>query len=200
MPTTPVQTFGIDAYRLDPAYRPEDAHELPVNLVASTTFAKGQVLAESRTVPGTYEKYSEVARVAAGAAPTLTTPTGGAQAAGDYIVRYRYKFADGSVSAASAAATTTAALNDVIHAAAITPLPAGVASVDWYMSVAANSPQLAFAVNNDGSALDIPLPAGGAPELENSATNTEFATGKAKMILRYACVTDSAGLIAFGDG
>lgn len=200
MPTSPVQTFSIELYRLDPAYNADDARELPVNLVASTTFAKGQVLAESRTVPGTYEKYTETARVAAGAAPTLTHPNTGALAAGVYTVRYRYKFADGNVSAASPAASVTAIANDVVHAAAITPLPAGVASVDWYMSEGPGDTQLAFAANNDGSALDIPLPANGAPELETAATFTEYATGPARMILRYACVTDSAGLASIGDG
>jgi hypothetical protein len=56
MPTTAYQVFDIQGNRLDPAFDPEHAHMLPVNLKASTTFRPGEPLAETAT-PGTFEPF-----------------------------------------------------------------------------------------------------------------------------------------------
>ena len=58
MPTSAYQQFNIADNRLDPAFDPEHAHMLPVNLKASETYGRGQVLAETAT-PGTFEPYDD---------------------------------------------------------------------------------------------------------------------------------------------
>lgn len=58
MPTTAYQVFNIKDNRLDPAFDPEHAHMLPANLKASTTFRRGEVLAETAT-PGTFEPFDD---------------------------------------------------------------------------------------------------------------------------------------------
>jgi hypothetical protein len=203
MPTTPIQVFDIATNRLDPAFDPDYAKELGANLAASLTWPRGQVLAESPSTPGTFVKYSETEATAAGGAPTLSTPTGGALPVGDYTVRYRYVNAYGLHSKVSAAATTTAALNDKVHVAAVTPLPAGAVSVDWYVSATAGDATHLFKVlNNDGSAADLPVAAGTEDAIPATTEYNWFATGTypAKRILRYACVTDSAKNITIGSG
>lgn len=190
MPASAAYTFD-PATRLDPVFDPDAAREIHVNL-ADGTYLKGKVLAESPSVPGTFLAYDGTLRAAPTVAPTLTTPTGGALAAGDYVVGYTYLDAAGRETALGTTATTTAALNDVVHAAALTPLPAGVASVNWYMSVAAGSLVLGFVSNNNGAALDLALPASGAKQ--PPASPTFRTTGKAKLVLRYACVAASGAI------
>src|SRR5262245_7207022 len=56
MPTAPVDTWGMG--RLDPYMEPTEAGELPVNLIASTSFAAGTVLGELTATPGTYKAYA----------------------------------------------------------------------------------------------------------------------------------------------
>lgn len=66
MPVAPFQTYSLS--RLDPVYSPDKAREISVNLAPSTTYAKGQVLAELTATPGTYGVY------VAGGAGGLGTP------------------------------------------------------------------------------------------------------------------------------
>lgn len=202
MPTTYWQRFDLNAGRLDPAFDPEHAHELGANLAASVTYPKGQVLAEDPNNPGTFVKYSETEGLAAGAAPTLTTPTGGNLAAGDYTVRYRYVDENGQHTKVSASAVTTALLNDKVHVAAVTPLPAGAVSVDWFVSATpGDATHLFLVLNNDGSAADLPTAAGTEEAMPATTEFTWFAAGTApaKRILRYACTTDSDGNILLGS-
>ena len=56
MPTNPVDSWGMK--RLDPFMEPTEASELPVNLIASTTFAAGTLLGELTATPGTYKAYA----------------------------------------------------------------------------------------------------------------------------------------------
>lgn len=56
MPTTPVDSWGMK--RVDPFMEPTEASELPVNLIASTTFAAGTLLGELTATPGTYKAYA----------------------------------------------------------------------------------------------------------------------------------------------
>lgn len=56
MPTNPVDSWGMQ--RLDPFMEPTEASELPVNLIASTTFAAGTLLGELTATPGTFKAYA----------------------------------------------------------------------------------------------------------------------------------------------
>jgi len=57
MPTTPFQTYSLT--RLDPVYDSVvQSSEINVNLAASTTYARGQVLGEITATPGTYKPYA----------------------------------------------------------------------------------------------------------------------------------------------
>src|SRR4051812_38599431 len=109
MPTAAITTYSPQTKRLVPFYRAEEAMRIHVAL-ADGTYAQGTVLAESAT-PGTYGAYTNALRAAPTVAPTLTTPTGGALAAGDYVVGYTYVDANGGETALGTTATTTAALN-----------------------------------------------------------------------------------------
>lgn len=197
MPTAATTTYSPQTKRLVPFYRAEEAMRIHVGL-ADGTYAQGTVLAESAT-PGVYGAYTNALRAAPTVAPTLTTPTGGALAAGDYVVGYTYVDAAGGETTLGTTATTTAALNDVVHAAALTPLPAGVVSLNWYMSIAAGSLVLGFVSNNDGSALDLALPAAGAkqPPAVGSA-QAASGLGVAKGLLEFAVVAAS-GVITAAD-
>jgi len=70
MPTTPFQTYSMT--RLDPVYDSVvQSSEINVNLQASTTFPKGQVLAELTATPGTYGPYVSSAGVGGLGVPKL---------------------------------------------------------------------------------------------------------------------------------
>lgn len=86
-------------------------------------------------------------------APTLTTPTGGNLPAGNFTVAYSYTNGGGET-AKSPTATTAAAAADVVHVAAVTPLPSGATGVNWYMSVAPGSSSLRLVRSGTGAAED----------------------------------------------
>lgn len=193
MPTTYTDSYAPSTQRLDPFYRADLAAQIHVNL-ADGTYARGAVLGEVVGSPGTYDHVLDTVIAAPSAAPTLTTPTGGSLAAGDYTVGYTWVDSNGVESALSPLATTTAAGNDVVHVAAVTK-PTGVSSVNWYLSRGAGDPNLAFILNNDGSAADF----GTAPtSAAQDAPTTAAGGGKAKAILQDAC-TVSSGLITGAD-
>jgi hypothetical protein len=87
-------------------------------------------------------------------APTLSaTGSGSPLLAGTYTVGYTWKTALGETQL-SPTQTVVLALGQKIHVAALT-LPANVASVNYYVSIAANNATTAFAVNGSGAAIDI---------------------------------------------
>lgn len=57
MPTAATSQWSA-ASRLDPIFNAEDAPVINVQLIASTTFAKGTVLGEVTASPGTYGPYA----------------------------------------------------------------------------------------------------------------------------------------------
>ena len=196
MPTSATDTYAPSTDRLDPYYRQDKAMQQHVQL-ANGTYARGAVLGEVLGSPGTFDHVADTVITAPTAAPTLTTPTGGSLASGDYTVGYTYVDADGNESALSPLATTTAAGNDLVHVAAVTPLPSGVASVNWYMSRGAGEPDLGFKANGTGAAADFTTaPTATNPDPPSGATSG--TSGDAKAILRNAC-TVSGGLITFSD-
>jgi hypothetical protein len=192
MPTTPTDVYAPQTYRLDPFYRAHLAAQIHVNL-ANGTYARGAVLGESAT-PGTFDHVLDTVIVAPSAAPTLTTPTGGSLAAGDYIVGYAFVNADGGQSALSPTDVTTAEADDVVHVAAVTPLPSGVASINWYMSTGPGDSDLALVLNNNGAAADFDA----VPDPGAQAAPSGDLSGLAKAILRDAC-TVSGGNITLAD-
>lgn len=192
MPTSAADTYAPSTYRLEPHYRADLATMQHVKL-ANGTYARGAVLGETTTA-GTFDHVADTVIAAPTAAPQLTTPTGGSLAAGDYIVGYTYVDADGNETALSPTTSATAASADVVHVAAVTPLPTGVSSVNWYMSRAEDDPNLAFVLNNDGSAADLDE----APDADAADPPSSNQTGRAKAILKDAC-TVSGGVITLAD-
>ena len=97
------------------------------------------------------------------AGPTLTQSTGaGVLAAGTYKVAFSYVDADGETLISPSTSITIVASKQ-IDVTAVTPLPSGVDSVNWYMSVAAGSNTLKRVANNSGAAFSInSLPLAGA--------------------------------------
>jgi hypothetical protein len=96
-------------------------------------------------------------------APTLAESVGaGVLAAGTYLVAYSYENENGET-VVSPTEEVTIVANKQIDVSAVTPLPDGVDSVNWYMSAAAGSEDLKFILNNNGAAHSInALPAGNA--------------------------------------
>jgi hypothetical protein len=86
-------------------------------------------------------------------APTLAAAAG-SLAAGAYLVAYAYRNANGNTNLSPITAVTLTA-SQQIDVTAITPLPAGVDSVDWFVSVEANSGTMLLVANNNGSAFSI---------------------------------------------
>lgn len=95
--------------------------------------------------------------------PTLAQSAGaGVLAAGTYTVGYSYVDADGET-VLSPTTDVTIVASKQIDVTAITPLPAGVTAVRWYMSVAPGSSSLKRVAQNVGAAFSInALPAGNA--------------------------------------
>lgn len=92
------------------------------------------------------------------ASPT-TAPTGagaaaGVLAAGVYYVAYARRSALGLTAISPVVAVTVAAGQKIVTGA-VTPLPAGAVSVDWFVSTYADSTELVYYGNNDGSAFTI---------------------------------------------
>ncbi len=86
-------------------------------------------------------------------APTLAS-SAGALGAGIYLVAYAHRNANGSTIISEIASITLTA-SKKIDVTSLGSLPAAVTSADWYISRSANSTDLAFIANNDGSGFSI---------------------------------------------
>ena len=88
-------------------------------------------------------------------APTLAASTTSTTfLAGSYAVAYSYVNASGETLLSEFKEITITATQR-IDVSAITPLPSGVTSVNWYVSPAANSNKLRYIANNNGTAFAI---------------------------------------------
>jgi len=85
-------------------------------------------------------------------APTLTSSTG-TLAAGTYLVAYAYRNANGNTNISNIGAITIIA-NKQIDVPGVS-LPAGADSIDWFVSVEANSDLMLVVNNNNGSGFSI---------------------------------------------
>lgn len=193
-----VTTFS--SAMLQPAIWPEQARTLAAKIAASQTIAHGTVLAELSASPGAFTAYDGTKVANPGAGPTLAESVGaGALGAGTYGVAFSYVNANGE-SLISPVASVTIGANKKIDVTAITPLPAGVASVNWYLT-AAGGTILQKIANNNGAAFSInALPSAGAvlPPLTSTIIKATDGSGVAKAIAQYDIATDSDGKIFFG--
>lgn len=195
MPTTPVHTWT--GAELLPVYPEPEADTLAVRLEVSTTYPAGQLLAEKTASPGTYLKYDSTLIANPAGAPTVGDGGAGALAAGTYKVGYSWVNANGETLMSPVGSVTLGASKQ-IAITAVTPLPTGVASVNWYMSVAPDSLVMAYVANNNGAGFNLnALPAAGAKAPPTASTAYLKTDGAAtpKLLLRRACVTDAAGNI-----
>lgn len=167
----------------------EASHDYPGGLIL------GQVTRTQKFAP-----YNG-AMIAAGSAPVLSPGAAGALPAGDYDAQYTYIDALGGESLPSPIGAVSIAANKEIHVAAITPLPQGAVSVNWYLSDGPNSATLRLVTQNSGQAQDINvLPAGSNPESPLTPTAFQYADGRheARAIMKYPALTDDDGLIWVG--
>lgn len=198
MPALPVIRYS--GSRVVPVQNHGAAVQRDVRLTPSLTFAAGALLGEVGT-SGVYRTYSS-ALIAAGVAAVLSDGGVGALLAGTYHVKYTYVDALGGESLPSPDASFVLGASKKLHVAAVTPLPTGAVSVNWYLSDAANSAVVRLVGNNSGAAQDLnALPAGGAAIPPTTATAHQFTDGRqlARCVLPFACKTDSAGNIWLGD-
>lgn len=86
--------------------------------------------------------------------PVLAAAGGGVLVAGTWAVRHAYRTAIGSTRISPDTIVVLTA-NQQINVTGLGSLPAGVLSVDWYVSKFAGSTELVFWGNNDGSAFSI---------------------------------------------
>jgi hypothetical protein len=182
----------------------------PMLEVVTTSLTGSQTVTVAQTFAGlskaTYAPFSATTIAAPSVGFTATAAAGTAFPAGVYQVAYTYVTASGGESLPSGTqSVTTASGNLAIAITAVTPLPTGVASVNWYVSTAPGSSDLAFAINNNGAAFTLnTAPAVGAKKLPN--TNTAYSdtngvgSSKARGILPYSVVTDADSNYKFSDG
>lgn len=86
-------------------------------------------------------------------APSAATSAGSLNE-GTYLLSYAFRNTNGNTNI-SPILSIDVADSEQIDVDAITPLPAGVDSVDWFISVEANSDVRLLVLNNDGSAFSI---------------------------------------------
>lgn len=97
---------------------------------------------------------SHSAEVPAPASGPAINAAGGVLPAGTWYVGYAYRTVVGSTQISPLTSLVLAA-DEEIDVDALGALPAGVLSVDWYVSKYANSTELVFWINNGGSAFAI---------------------------------------------
>lgn len=114
-----------------------------------TIYAKVGVLTLSSALEQNH--YVEIANPTT--APTLGTSSG-SLAAGIYLVGYAYRNANGTTEISDISAVSFSGTKK-IDVTSLGSLPAGVTSVDWFVSRSANSTDLGFVANNAGSGFSI---------------------------------------------
>lgn len=166
---------------------PRNAAQSTINYDQIRRLATGvdiATVANSATVTGLGDLIA-----APSAAPTLTHPTATAPAtsslaAGGYTVAYSYTNSGGQTAKSPTAAVTVGA-GEVVHVAAVTPLPSGATGVNWYLSATAgDSATLRLARSGTGVAEDFAT-------LPPSDAALPIATGTARNPVAQT-VTDAA--------
>jgi hypothetical protein len=171
-------------------------------LAAAATYRMGDRLAQITAEGASKGKWTkaDIAKVVAPlAAPGLSAAgADGTLAAGIYALCYTYKNANGETTISPVATVTVGATNH-ITVAALTPLPAGVLSVNLYMTDAGGN-DLHFVANYDGATRNILAPVQSAQEPPSS--NTAFlksdGTQKPSRLCVRDFVTDANGVVFHG--
>src|ERR1043165_4649685 len=112
-------------------------------------------------------------------APVLSS-SAGALSNGAYLVAYAYVNVNGKTKI-SPPGLIAIDDDEQIDVAAITPLPTGATSVDWFVSDGPNSTTLRFIANNSGGAFSInalPAPTASLPPLRNSPAGSGLRINK----------------------
>jgi hypothetical protein len=189
MPTTPDLIFS--GRRVDPVINPEDANELPVNLKASTTYPAGTILGE---LIGTDEEQ------------TITIDaTGGtflATWSGQTTAPVAFDATAAVLQAALEALSNIGAGNVLVWKPSALVFRVAFRAALGSQNVAAMTTTATGLTGGAGTAVVATAVAGvaGTP-----GTFGPYASGNSdgsqnpKCILRYDCITDSAGLISLGD-
>lgn len=130
------------------------------------------------------------------AAPTLGS-SAGALAAGTYLVSYAYRNANGNTNISPITAITLTA-NKQIDVTTVS-LPAGADSIDWFVSVEANSGTMQLIANNNGTGFSInALPDSTADDVPKRNTTGEeilrVMYSDAQKALTYADTTKATHL------
>lgn len=114
-----------------------------------TIYAKVGVLTLSSALVENH--YTEIANPTT--APSLAS-SAGSLGSGVYLVAYAYRNPNGTTVISEIGSITLTA-SKKIDVTSLGSLPAGVTSVDWFVSRSANSTSLGFVVNNSGAAFSI---------------------------------------------
>lgn len=131
-------------------------------------------------------------RAAPTAGPTLA-PSAGTMAAGAYQVAYAYVTAVG-VTTIGPTSSITLTANQKIDVTSLGALPAGVTSVNWYVSESPASDKLLYYTNNNGGAFSITA----LPNRNNPGTPSHNTTGEEciRIALSFATNTQGAVILA----
>jgi hypothetical protein len=153
---------------------------------------------------GLYYQCAKTLLAAPTAAPAGTPGSGGAFAAGDYLLAYSYANPSGE-SALSPTVSVTLTSNQKITTTALGALPAGATHVNWYVSTGLTGANnvLRRITSNDGTAIDItrvpPPSAPSPPPQVGNATVAYNGTQICARLLRRKTATDSSGYATYGS-
>jgi hypothetical protein len=188
----------ITSRKLEPMYMPGGIMPLQLDfkIPASKTIARGTICGELSATPGSVDAYAayDLSTDTPSAAPVASEGGAGALAAGDYTIGYTEVTANGE-SLLSPVDTQTLGASKKLSLATVT-LRAGVTSLNWYMSIAADSTALKFIVNNNGVGFDInslPLPGALDPPIVSTSYRTATGIHIPRMIAVYDYATDASG-------
>lgn len=186
--------------RLEPAYPGSPRHEEVAKFAASQTIARGTILGIV-SADGTFKAYSSADIAAPVAAPAVVDGATGSLVAGNYEVAYTYVNASGETTISPVFIYTSAGTKKG-NVSAVTPLPAGVLSVNWYISAVGDN-DLKLFKNNNGSAFvfdltDLPTGAQPGRPLNNTATAATDGSQRATAICMYDIVVDASNNVTFG--
>jgi hypothetical protein len=173
---------------------------LDVQLAASTTFAKGQVIAELTGTPGTYTLFDGTVAAVPGA-PTVTgTGSGSGYGAGTHLVQITGVNAQGETTPTAPVAVILTA-GQLIHIAALSSLDASLTSLNVYDGGVLIGSTTVSAGTSTAASFDI---AGVTTKAGLPAANTAFTVPNgagcqnAAGVLQRRCITDSSGNIFYG--
>jgi|SRR5581483_8651666 len=176
----------------------------PYPMQANSTLAKGTVVA-ALTSNKQLTTFDSTRVAVPAAAPVVANGAAGTVPAGNYTIGYTFVNANGETTLSPVVQWSP---GDSLHkgsVSAVTPLPTGATSVNWYITALVGSPVLRLFKNNDGSAFvfdaaDLTAAlAAVEPPLTNTCRAKTDGTAKAIGILRADSISDANNLITQGN-